>query len=159
MEIIKSIRPSFFRVGISYLLAALLSLLVSALMGFFGGSFLAVLVTTAVLFLYPFFRHIQRNQRVYSVTESSVEIREGILRQTTRIIPLRSIQDVTTTSTFFRRLIGVGDVLIDSAVLPGRILLKNIRKPREFANLILTQLNRWDIESDLISEQRGDPST
>jgi membrane protein YdbS with pleckstrin-like domain len=158
MEIIKSVRPSFFRVGASYLLAALLSLIAAALIGFFGGSFLAVVVAATLLFLYPFFRHIQRNQRVYSLTENAVEIRYGILRQVTRTIPLRSIQDVTTTTTFLRRLIGIGDVIIDSAALPGRIPLRSIRNPREFANLILTQLNRWDIESDLTSEQRGDPS-
>lgn len=158
MDIIKSVRPSFFRVGVNYFLAALLSLLAAALIGVFGGSFLAVVVSATLFFLYPFFRHIQRNQRVYSLTESAVEIRYGILRQVTRTIPLRSIQDVTTTTTFLRRLIGIGDVVIDSAALPGRIPLRSIRNPREFANLILTQLNRWDIESDLTSEQRGDPS-
>ena len=158
MEIIQSVRPSFFRVGVTYFIAAIFSLAAAALVGLFGGSFLAVMVCAAILFLYPIFRHIQRNQRVYTLTESGVEIRYGILRQTTRTIPLRSIQDVTTTSTFLRRLIGIGDVVIDSAALPGRIPLRSIRNPREFANLILTQLNRWDIESDLTSEQRGDPS-
>jgi membrane protein YdbS with pleckstrin-like domain len=158
VEIIKSVRPSFLRVGVTYFISALLSLLSAALIGFFGGSFLAVAVSAAILFLYPIFRHIQRNQRVYTLTENAVEIRYGILRQTTRTIPLRSVQDVTTTSTFLRRLIGIGDVVIDSAALPGRIPLRSIRNPREFANLILTQLHRWDIESDLTSEQRGDPS-
>lgn len=158
MEIIYSVRPSFFRVGVTYLAAAVLSLLGAVLVGSLGGSFLAVLVLTAVFFCYPIFRHIQRNQRVYTLTETAVEIRFGILRQTTRTIPLRSVQDVTTTSTFLRRLIGIGDVIIDSAALPGRIPLRSIRNPREFASLILTQLHRWDIESDLTSEQRGDPS-
>ena len=158
MEIIHRVRPSFFRVGVSYFWAALFSIAAAALMGLFDGSFLAVMVCAAIFFLYPIFRHIERNQRVYTLTDSGVEIRYGILRQTTRTIPLRSIQDVTTTSTFLRRLIGIGDVVIDSAALPGRIPLRSIRNPREFANLILTQLNRWDIESDLTPEQRGDPS-
>jgi len=158
MEVIQSIRPSFFRVGLTYFWGAVFSLAAAAVVGFLGGSFLAVMVCTALFFIYPIFRHIERNQRVYTLTDSGIEIRYGILRQTIRTIPLRSIQDVTTTSTLFRRLIGIGDVVIDSAVLPGRIPLRSVRNPREFANLILTQLNRWDIESDLTSAQRGDPS-
>lgn len=159
IEVIQSIRPAFFRVGVAYFVAAVLSILTAAAMGTFGGSFLAVLVCSAFFFIHPIYRHIERNLRVYTLTNSGIEIRYGIIHQTVRAIPLRSIQDVTTSTTLIRRLLGIGDVVIDSAALPGRIPLRSIKNPREFANLILTELNRWDIESDLATEQRGDPST
>ncbi len=157
-RILCRLRPSFYRVGSTYLMAALLSVIAAAVLGAFGGSFLVVLLCAAILFIYPISRHIQRNHRVYTLTSSSIEIRYGVLRRTVRTIPLRSIQDVTTTATLFKRLLGIGDVVIDSVALPGRIPLRNIRNPREFANLILSQLHRWDFESDLAAEQRGDPS-
>ncbi|MEP7274649.1 MAG: PH domain-containing protein, partial [Acidobacteriota bacterium] len=147
-----------YRVGFAYLIASFLSLAVSAILGAFGGPFRAVLFSAAIFFLYPIFRHIQRNHRVYTLTSSVLEIRYGVLRRTVRTIPLRSVQDVTTSASLFKRLLGIGDVVIDSQASPGRIPLRNIRNPREFANLILSQLHRWDVESDLASEQRGDPS-
>ena len=91
MEVIQSIRPSFFRVGLTYFWGAMFSLASAAVVGSLGGSFLAVLVCAAIFFIYPIFRHIERNQRVYTLTDSGIEIRYGILRQTIRTIPLRSI--------------------------------------------------------------------
>ncbi len=157
-QIVRRIRPSFYRVGKAYLIAGLISILAAAVLGSFGGSFLAVLICSALFFVYPIFRHIERNLRVYTLTSSGIEIRHGVFNQTIRTIPLRNVQDVTTNAPLFKRLLGIGDVVIDSAALPGRIPLRDIRNPREFANLILAQMRRWDIESDLASDQRGDPS-
>lgn len=157
-KIVLTVHPSFYRVGTSYLFAALLSVIAAAAVGVLGGSFWMVLLCAGLFLCFPIFRHIQRNHRVYTLTESVIEIRYGVLRRTVRTIPLRSIQDVTTNATMLKRLMGIGDVVIDSAALPGRIPLRNIRNPREFATLILSQLHRWDRESNLASDQRGDPS-
>ena len=156
-QIIFRTRPSFHRVGFLYLAAAFLSLIAAAVVGYFGGSFLLVLISTGIIFVYPLCRHIERNHIVYTLTDIAIEIESGIFSRTVRNIPLRSVQDVTTRIPFVKRLLGLGDVLIDSAALTGKIPMRNVRNPREFANLILTQLHRWESEFDLASVRRADP--
>lgn len=138
--------PSFDRIAIGYMIAALLSLFASAAIGSFGGPFRLVLLATAVLFAVPIYRHIRRNHITYTLTNIELEIEYGVLYRTVRSVPLRSIRDVATRASLFKRLIGVGDVIIDSGALAGRIRLRSVRRPRELANLILSQLQRWDTE-------------
>lgn len=156
-QIIFRTRPSFHRVGFLYLVAAFLSLIAAAIIGYFGGPFLSVVISAAIFFLYPLCRHIERNHIVYTLTNAAIEIESGIFSRTVRNIPLRSVQDVTTRIPFIKRLLGLGDVLIDSAALTGKIPMRNVSRPREFASLILTQLHRWESEFDLAPVQRGGP--
>jgi uncharacterized membrane protein YdbT with pleckstrin-like domain len=81
---------------------------------------------------------------VYTLTNAKIEIEYGLLSKTIRNIPLRNIQDVTASATLGERLIGVGDVIIDSAAEAGKIPMNNIRDPRKHADLILEQLHRWN---------------
>ena len=157
-EVIARIRPSFLRIGIGYFISAMLSVAAAAVIGALNGSFVLVLLAAGILLLHPFSRHLKRNHRVYTLTTADLEIRYGVFRRTVRNIPLSSIHDVTTVSSLVGRVFGIGEVVIDSRSLPGRIRLGSIRHPREFANLILAQLHRWESEIDLAFEQRGDPS-
>jgi len=156
-QIIFRTRPSFHRVGFLYLVSAFLSLIAAAVTGYFGGPFFWVVISAAIFFLFPIFRHIERNHIVYTLTNIAIEIESGIFSRTVRNIPLRSVQDVTTRIPFVKGLLGLGDVLIDSAALTGKIPMRNVSRPREFASLILTQLHRWESEFDLAPVQRGGP--
>ena len=44
------------------------------------------------------------------------------------------------SETLRGRLIGIGDVVIDSAAVGGKIFMSNIKDPRKYAEMILTQL-------------------
>jgi len=136
--------PSFHGVGAAYLGAVICSLLAAGAIGYFGGPLWAVLALAAIFFLFPLYRHVRRNRVVYTLTTSKIEIEYGMLSKTIRNIPLRNIQDVTTRATLGERLLGVGDVVIDSASEAGKIPMSNIRDPRKYADLILDQLHRWD---------------
>jgi len=81
---------------------------------------------------------------VYTLTTTKVEIRSGILSKSAQSIPLRHIQDVTVSETLKERVIGIGDVLIDSAALDSKMAMNNIRNPRKYANLIMDQLQNWN---------------
>lgn len=48
----------------------------------------------------------------YIVTTEHVEIRRGILNRYTKLIPFRSVRDITTSATFDQRLCGLGDVRV-----------------------------------------------
>lgn len=142
-QVIFRIRPAFYSVGLAYAIAVLFSLAAAAAIGMLSGPPWAMFVFAAVFFTFPIYRHIQRNRVIYTLTTAKIEIEYGLLSKTIRNIPLRNIQDVTTSVTLGERLLGVGDVIIDSAAEAGKIPMKNIKHPRKHADLILDQLQRW----------------
>jgi uncharacterized membrane protein YdbT with pleckstrin-like domain len=80
----------------------------------------------------------------YTLTDTEIEIDQGLVARTTRNIPLRTIQDVTVRSTIPQRLLGYGNVIIDNASEQGgEIVLRNIQDPRHHRDLLLRELRRW----------------
>jgi Bacterial PH domain len=59
-------------------------------------------------------------------------------------IPLRHIDNVEVSETLRERVIGIGDVLIDSAALDRKMVLNNIKDPRKYADMIMDQLQSWN---------------
>ena len=141
-EVIFRIRPSFYSVGATYASAAIFSLLAIAALGYFGLPVGISLGLSLLSFILPLIRHIQRNRIVYTLTPSKIELNFGIFSKTVRNIPLRNAQDVTVSAALFERIIGVGDVIIDSAAQAGKIQMRQISNPRKHADLILQQLQQ-----------------
>ena len=142
-KVIFQIRPSFYSVGTAYAIAALGCILATAIIGLLAFPLKIVFVFAALAFCFPIVRHIQRNRIVYTLTPSKIEIDSGILSKTVRNIPLRNVQDVTVSAKLFERMIGIGDVIIDSAAEAGKIRMRQIPDPRKQADLVLQQLHRW----------------
>ncbi len=141
-QVIFRIRPSFYSVGATYAGAAVFSLLAIAVFGYFGLPIGISLALSLVSFLFPMVRHIQRNRVLYTLTPSKIEIDSGILSKTVRNIPLRNAQDVTVSAALLERMIGIGDVIIDSAAEAGKIQMRQIPDPRKHADLILQQVQQ-----------------
>ncbi|MGH9753745.1 MAG: PH domain-containing protein [Blastocatellia bacterium] len=143
-QVIFSITPTFYEVLPSYLLAVALSLAVTAAVAYAGENLLYSLIAAAIFFIMPIARHIKLKHTVYTLTTSKIEIRTGILSKSAQSIPLRHIQDVTVSETLKERLIGIGDVLIDSSALDRKMAMNNIDSPRKYADLIMDQLQHWN---------------
>jgi membrane protein YdbS with pleckstrin-like domain len=143
-QVIFSITPTFFEVLPSYVLAVLLSLAVTAAVAYARGPIVIALIFAAIFFIRPIFRHIRLRQTVFTLTATKLEIRTGILSKDTKNIPLRHIDNVEVSETLKERLIGIGDVLIDSAALDSKMVLENIKDPRKYADLIMDQLRYSD---------------
>ncbi|MGI9106000.1 MAG: PH domain-containing protein [Pyrinomonadaceae bacterium] len=147
-RVIFSVRPTFLFIGIGYALAALTTIGLSILLGVFAGQFfsapVAVLLTLPLL-LIPAYKHLRRNAIKYTLTDSKIEIDQGLIARRTRNIPIRNIQDVTVSATIPQRIFGFGDLLIDNASeLGGSTHLRNIPDPRRHADLLLRELRRWN---------------
>ena len=140
--VIFRIRPSFYSVGATYAGAAFFSLLAIAVFGYFSLSIGISLALSLVSFIFPVMRHLQRNRVIYTLTASKIEIDSGILSKTVRNIPLRNAQDVTVSAALFERMIGIGDVIIDSAAEAGKIQMRQVPDPRKHADLILQQVQQ-----------------
>ena len=139
-QAIFSITPTFYEVMPSYLVAIALTLIVTLGVGYARASIWISLIAAAVFFIRPIFRHFRLKRTVYTLTGAKLEIRTGILSKDTKNIPLRHIDNVEVSETLKERLIGIGDVLIDSAALDTKMVLNNIKNPRKYADLIMEQL-------------------
>lgn len=146
-----SISPTLMFVKIGYGLAVLGAFLLVAFFifvgqvtGFFVPSWLSVLFGLALLLL-PAFYHLKKKSVCYTLTDSKIEIDEGFIFQNSRNIPLRSIQDVSVSSTITQRMLGFGNLVIDNASEDGgKIVLKNINTPKKYADILLRQMRLLD---------------
>lgn len=144
-----SIRPTLMFVKIGYGLAILGALLLVALLNVFGQligvnipAFISVFAGLALL-LIPAFYHLKHKIVRYTLTDSKIEINEGLISKTTRSVPLRTIQDVTVSATVPQRMLGFGNLIIENAgESNSRVVLKNINSPKEYADVLLKQMRR-----------------
>ena len=138
-----SISPTLMFVKMGYGLAAIGALLLVALFAMLLPSvtiWIAIPIALA-LFLIPAFYHFKQKMVRYTLTDSKVEIDEGFIFQSSRNVPLRSIQDVSVSSTITQRMLGFGNVVIDNASEDGgKIILKNINTPKKYADQLLKQM-------------------
>ena len=136
-------RPTLLFVVLGYVLAALMAILLTTLLAYAGLSAYISLLLTLPVSILPILSHIRRSAIRYRLTDSKVEIAQGILVRTTRNVPLRSLQDVTVSRSIFQRLLGLGDIrLEDASDESGSTLLHNIPDPSGHADMVLRQLRR-----------------
>jgi putative membrane protein len=138
-----SVSPTLLFVKAGYIAAVVVALLLAALI---AGVLPSVspwigVVAGLALLLVPAFYHLRQKLVCYRLTDTTVEIDQGLVSRTTQNIPLRRVQDVTVSSTVFQRVLGFGDIVIDNASeTGGKVVLKNINSPRKYADLLLRQI-------------------
>ena len=142
-----TVGPTLLFVKIGYLLAALGAILLVVLLAWQPWVSVPVFVSIPLalaLLLWPAYKHLMRNAVRYTLTDSKIEIDEGLISRTTRNVLLRNVQDVSVTTTIPQRLLRFGNVVIDNASeTGGTTVLKNIPDPRRHADQILRELRRW----------------
>lgn len=90
------------------------------------------------------------------VTSSRVIDRRGILGRAAREIPLSAVADIGYHQSIFERIIGAGDVLIESAGRDGREVFPDLPRPAVIHNEIYTCMQRYrgyPVASPSIPEQ------
>jgi uncharacterized membrane protein YdbT with pleckstrin-like domain len=146
-----AIRPTLMFVKMGYILAVLSAFLLAALLATIGSFFTTaisagiVVVLGVSLLLIPAYFHVRQKTISYTLTDSKVEIDEGLLSKTTRNVPLRIIQDVTVSANVFQRMLGFGDVEIENANENDEVIvLRNIDSPKKYAATLLEQMRLLD---------------
>jgi uncharacterized membrane protein YdbT with pleckstrin-like domain len=102
----------------------------------------SVLIVAVIVLIPAVYRHILRQREVYTLTNHKIEFTYGLIAKLRRNIPLRNVQDVTVTQSVFERLLGIGDIVIDSAAQGGKIPLRNIHWPEKYSDMILREI-QW----------------
>jgi membrane protein YdbS with pleckstrin-like domain len=142
-RVIFSINPAFYPVSSAYVLSTFAALLLVIIIAYFNGGFLLSLGCAMVTFVPSVIKHIRHIHTIFTLTTIKLEISEGLFSKSTRNIPLRHIQDVAVRENFKERLLGIGDIVVDTPSMESRLILNNVNNPRHYADLILEQLERW----------------
>jgi uncharacterized membrane protein YdbT with pleckstrin-like domain len=80
----------------------------------------------------------------FVLTTERLIFRSGVVAKFGREIPLERINDVTFTQSLFERLIGIGDLLIESAGEHGQSTFSDIRDPEAVQLQIYRQMEAND---------------
>ncbi len=146
-HVVFTVRPTMLFIKAGYILAVIGAIALIILLNMIKFIDIPLLISVPVslaLLLIPAYYHLKRNMVRYTLTESKIEIDYGLIARTTRNIPLSKIQDVTVSASIPQRVLGFGDVVVDNASeLGGTTVLHNINTPRQYADLILRHLPRW----------------
>jgi len=146
-SVIFTVRPTMLFIKIGYAAAIGGAILLTIALNMIQAVSIPLYVSLPLalsLLLIPAYYHLKRNMVRYTLTDSKIEIDYGLIARTTRNIPLSKIQDVTVSASIIQRLLGFGDVVVDNASEQGgTTILHNINNPRQYADLILRTLRRW----------------
>lgn len=138
------IRPSTTLVITTYLLALVLA----------GGIFyytqdqpsqawLLAYAIPGIMLLSAAGKHIRTRFTTLEIVGDRMKYESGMLSRTTRSMPLQKIQDVTVRQTFGQRLLGLGDLIIETAGEQSQLTIREINSPRVAAEQILDRVAQF----------------
>jgi membrane protein YdbS with pleckstrin-like domain len=88
-------------------------------------------------------RYIRWTSTSLVVTTSRIIDRRGVFTRRIREIPIASLADIGYRQTFFERLIGLGDVTLESAGSHSIEVFADLPHPEAIHNEIYLQLETW----------------
>ena len=98
---------------------------------------LALVVAALVWLLIRFLRWTTTN---FVVTTDRLIFRSGVLSKHGREIPLERVNDITFNASLFERIIGAGDLVIESAGERGQQMFTDIPRPMQVQNEVYRQI-------------------
>ncbi len=144
-ELIVSIRPHWWALidGIAALVGAVVLGVLALLSGTRALQVLAagVLVVGLLFFLS---RYLRWSRTLFSITSERVIYQSGLISRTNTFMPLEKINTVDFHQSVFERIIGAGDLVIESGSEAGTETFSDIRKPLDVQQEINRQMDRHE---------------
>ena len=101
---------------------------------------IAFFVVILIIILYIIWQLISWYSIEYTLTDSRIMIKSGVLSTKKTYMPYATIQDVNTSQNIFERLFNVGSVSVFSAYDNNEMELKNISNPSEVEEIIFSKI-------------------
>ena len=92
---------------------------------------------SVLVLLIPIRRHIRRQSIKITITGDKLRYEAGLLSKTTRNIQLSKVQDVRVDQSLGQRMMGVGDLSIETSGESSRLEMDNIDAPQSVADEII----------------------
>jgi len=96
-----------------------------------------VLIVPALPLFFPVRGQLRRHFTKVTLAGGKLRYESGAFSKTTRTIPVSKIQDVRAEQTFAQRIVGIGDVTIETAGEAGVLEIANIDHPQRVVEAIL----------------------
>lgn len=122
---------------------------------YLGAVLLALMGVTALWWVLRYFKWVTTN---FVVTTDRLIFRNGILSKSGREIPLDRLNDISFHQSFFERLIGAGDLMIESAGERGQEQFTDIPRPARVQNAIYAEVDRMKDRDAERAAGRNQPS-
>jgi uncharacterized membrane protein YdbT with pleckstrin-like domain len=98
---------------------------------------LILLVGTAIWLVIRYLKWLTTN---FVITSNRLIFRQGIIGKSGVEIPLERVNNVNFNQSMFERILGAGDLLIESGGEDGQQRFTDIRRPAQVQNLIHAQM-------------------
>lgn len=135
-----TLRPSLKFVNLSYIVCLLLALAVVAY-GTMANPPVEhweyMFAAPVILIFFTLIRHVQKRMVKINVLSDRLRYESGLASKTTRTIELVKVQDVTVAQSIWQRMVGIGDLSIETAGSTSRIEIDAIDRPQQAADHIL----------------------
>jgi uncharacterized membrane protein YdbT with pleckstrin-like domain len=89
-----------------------------------------------ILLLWPLKRHLRNRFTKMTILDDRLRYETGILSRNTRTVQLSKVQDVTVHQRLGQRILGLGDLSIETAGKSSWEAIVNIDRPQEIADHI-----------------------
>jgi uncharacterized membrane protein YdbT with pleckstrin-like domain len=134
----RTFRPSMKTVWAAYLLAVVVVIAgMWAINEYASDQPRWLFLVPLVALLPPLKMHLQRRLVTLRFHDDHLTLETGFLSRTRRTFDTAKIQDVTVRQTFGQRLMGVGDLMLESAGESGALAIQNLDQPRDIADAII----------------------
>jgi len=94
------------------------------------------------LLLWTAFKHIRLNFTTLTVSGGKLRFQSGVLSRSTRTMEIKKVQDVRVDQTLGQRMLGMGDISIETAGETSRLTMTSIDRPQAVADEILEAAHR-----------------
>jgi uncharacterized membrane protein YdbT with pleckstrin-like domain len=101
-----------------------------------------LLAIPLIVLLSPIQMHLKRRLITLRLLDDHLILETGFFSRTRRTVDTAKIQDVTVRQTFGQRLMGVGDLMLESAGERGAMSISNLDRPRQIADAIINSSKR-----------------
>jgi uncharacterized membrane protein YdbT with pleckstrin-like domain len=102
-----------------------------------GWAVIALLVITAAWLVIRYLKWMTTN---FVITSNRLIFRQGVVAKSGIEIPLERVNNVNFNQSMFERILGAGDLLIESGGEDGQQRFTDIRRPAQVQNLIHAQM-------------------
>jgi membrane protein YdbS with pleckstrin-like domain len=118
----------------------------------------AAIVALAVAAGWLVGRYIRWSSTSLVVTNRRLISRTGVFVRTSREIPLPALTDISYRQSLLERIIGAGDVLLESAGRQGHEVFPDLPRPARIQQAIVVQLDQMRRQNSAGPESGGPPA-
>jgi len=131
------VRPSAKLLFPLYLVAVALAILIEVYRANGDPSLIYLHGIPAFLLLWTISKHLGLTFTTLTVGSGKLRYQSGVMSRSTRTMEIKKVQDVRVDQTLGQRLLGMGDISIETAGDSSRLTMKSIDRPHAVAEQIL----------------------